>query len=72
MFENYGARLALRATFAALLAGLAATSAALTDGAVSGIEVVTIASATVTAAGAWLGFGAATPAEPSFGKTTEG
>jgi hypothetical protein len=68
MFENYAARLALRATLAAVIAALAATGAALVgDESISPAEGVAIAGAFFTAIGTWVGVGAVTPAEPGIG-----
>jgi hypothetical protein len=67
MFENYAARLALRATLAAVIAALAATGAALVgDESISPAEGVAIAGAFFTAVGAWVGVGAVTPTEPGI------
>lgn len=60
-------RFLARAGIATTLAALAALTTALTDGAISAIEIVTIASATVGALGIYVGIGAATPVEPSIG-----
>jgi hypothetical protein len=70
---NAQARYFLRAAIAAVLAGLGAAGGALVDGGLSPIECVTIATATLGAAGAWLGVGAAVPqVEPHIGNKLDG
>jgi hypothetical protein len=61
-------RFLLRAGIATTLAALAALTTALTDGSVSTVEIVTVASATVGALGIYAGVGAAVPqVEPHIG-----
>lgn len=57
-----------RAGIATALAALGGTAAALTDGAVSIAEGITIATVTLTAAGAWLGLTAGTGVDDSVGR----
>lgn len=60
----------VRAGIATALAGLGATAAAITDGAISTAEILTIATITLTAAGTWLGLTAGTSVDSSVGKGT--
>ena len=66
MFSTPGARYVLRAVVSAILAGLGATTAALSDGSFSTPEYVSIASAVFGAFAVYLGVGAATPAVEPF------
>ena len=69
--ESSSARTYLRATISTVLAFLAALGTALVgDQSVSINEWVTIATATVSALGIYLGIGAATVSEPFYGKET--
>lgn len=71
MFSSAGARVALRAGIAITLAFLAALATAIVDG-VTASEWITIATATLTVAGAWVGLGAASGnVEPFFGRKLE-
>lgn len=62
-----GARTAFRTGITTALAFLGALGTALVDGSISPVEGVAIATATVTAAGAWLGIGYSSQSEPFFG-----
>jgi hypothetical protein len=68
MFKTPESRIALRAGFAAVLTGLSGLATALSDGGITAIEGVIIASAMVTAVGGWYGVGHQTPTEPFLGK----
>lgn len=63
-----GARTAFRTGIATALAFLSALGVALVDGSISPLEGVSIATATVTALGGWLGVGAVSQSEPFFGR----
>jgi hypothetical protein len=68
--EPWTARTYIRAAFAGILAGLGATGTALVgDKSIDPVEVVTIATATLTVTGTWLGIGALpnTQIEPFYG-----
>lgn len=58
----------VRAAVVTALAFLTALAVAIADNAISAQEWVTIAIATVSAFGAYLGIGATTSVEPGFGK----
>ncbi len=73
MFASVGSRYVLRAVVAALIAGVTAASAALTDGAFSLIDTVAVLSSVLGAFSVYLGLGAAIPSvEPFVGNKYEG
>ena len=66
MFKTPIARTILRAAIATAIAVLAALKSSIADG-ISGEEWVNMVEVAFLSAGAWLGVGALTPAEPFFG-----